>query len=146
LPINIKETFTYSYPKNVTPQIGQRVIVNFNYRIQTGIIVGLPEKPACDEAKIKEIHEIIDEKPLINKELITFAQWISKYYHCPIGLVFKSNAACRYKTSNTIEKNCAEEKPKPKDKDFLKIIKYIEKNGNSCTIEDLNHLKIYTFI
>ena len=140
LPINIKETFTYSYPKNVTPQIGQRVIVNFNYRIQTGIIVGLPEKPACDEAKIKEIHEIIDEKPLINKELITFAQWISKYYHCPIGLVFKAMLPAGINV-NTIEKIVLK-KTETKDKDFLKIIKYIEKNGNSCTIEDLNHLKI----
>ena len=140
LPINIKETFTYSYPKNVTPQIGQRVIVNFNYRIQTGIIVGLPEKPACDEAKIKEIHEIIDEKPLINKELFTFAQWISRYYHCPIGLVFKAMLPAGINV-NTIEKIVLK-KTETKDKDFLKIIKYIEKNGNSCTIEDLNHLKI----
>jgi len=140
LPINIEETFTYSYPKSVTPQIGQRVIVNFNYRIQTGIIVGLPEKPACDEAKIKEIHEIIDEKPLINKELFTFAQWISRYYHCPIGLVFKAMLPAGINV-NTIEKIVLK-KTETKDKDFLKIIKYIEKNGNSCTIEDLNHLKI----
>jgi len=98
----------------VTPQIGQRVIVNFNYRIQTGIIVGLPEKPACDEAKIKEIHEIIDEKPLINKELITFAQWISKYYHCPIGLVFKAMLPAGINV-NTIEKIVLK-KPKPKTK------------------------------
>jgi len=140
LPINIQETFTYSYPKNVSPKIGQRVIVDFNYRTQTGIIIGLPEKPAYDEAKIKEIHEIIDEKPLINKELFTFAQWISKYYHCPIGLVFKAMLPAGINV-NTIQKIVLKN-PKSENINFLKIIKYIEKNGDACTIEDLKKSKI----
>ncbi|TSA26483.1 primosomal protein N' [bacterium] len=140
LPINIQETFTYSYPKNVSPQIGQRVIVDFNYRIQTGIIIGLPEKPAYDEAKIKEIHEIIDEKPLINKELFTFAKWISKYYHCPIGLVFKAMLPAGINV-NTIQKIVLKN-PETDDKNFLKVIKYIKNNGDACTIEDLKKSKI----
>ncbi len=140
LPINIQETFTYSYPKNVSPKIGQRVIVDFNYRIQTGIIIGLLEKPAYDEAKIKEIYEIIDEKPLINKELFTFAQWISKYYHCPIGLVFKAMLPAGINV-NTIQKIVLKN-PKSENINFLKIIKYIEKNGDACTIEDLKKSKI----
>lgn len=140
LPINIQETFTYSYPKNVSPQIGQRVIVDFNYRIQTGIIIGLPEKPAYDESKIKEIHEIIDEKPLINKELFTFAKWISKYYHCPIGLVFKAMLPAGINV-NTIQKIVLKS-TESENKNFLKIIKYIEKIGDACTIEDLKKSKI----
>ena len=140
LPINIKDTFTYSCPKNFSPKIGQRVIVDFNYRIQTGIIIGLPEKPAFDEDKIKEIHEIIDEKPLINKELLTFADWISKYYHCPIGLVFKAMLPAGINV-NTIQKILLK-KSETKNKDFLKIIKFIEKNDNSCSIEGLKKLKI----
>lgn len=140
LPINIKDTFTYSCSKNMAPKIGQRIIVDFNYRMQTGIIIGLPEKPAYDEAKIKDIHEIIDEKPLINKELLTFAEWISKYYRCPIGLVFKAMLPAGINV-NTIQKIVLK-KSETQNKDFLKIIKYLEKDGNSCSIEELKHSKI----
>jgi len=124
LPINIKETFTYSCLKSLAPKIGQRVIVDFNYRIQTGIIIGLSQKSTYDEDKIKGIHEIVDEKPLINKELLTFAEWISKYYHCPIGLVFKAMLPAGINV-NTIQKIVLK-KSETKDKDFLKVIKYLE--------------------
>jgi len=140
LPINIKETFTYSCLKSLAPKIGQRVIVDFNYRIQTGIIIGLSQKSTYDEDKIKGIHEIVDEKPLINKELLTFAEWISKYYHCPIGLVFKAMLPAGINV-NTIQKIVLK-KSETKDKDFLKVIKYLEKNGNASSIEELKHSKI----
>lgn len=140
LPINVEDTYTYSCLAGVKPMVGQRVIVDFNYRIQTGIIIELTQNPTFDKNKIKDVHEVIDEHPLINKELLTFALWISNYYHCPIGLVLKAMLPAGVNV-NTIQKIILK-KSTSKSKHIKKIISFIKQYGCQCSIDELKSAKI----
>lgn len=140
LPINVQDTYTYSCPADLKPMIGKRVIVDFNYRIQTGVIVSILKHPTIDKGKIKEVLEVIDKKPLVNHELLTFAQWIGSYYHCPIGLVLKAMLPAGINV-NTIQMILLK-KNKTKDQNYQTVLTHIEHCGGQCSIDELKKLKI----
>ncbi|MEG2351093.1 MAG: primosomal protein N', partial [Bacilli bacterium] len=77
-------TFTYYAPSNMRDQmeVGKRVLVNFSSRIVEGFIVDFDKKPLDYEAK--EIIKVIDEKPVLNKELLELGKFISEKYLCSL--------------------------------------------------------------
>ena len=91
LPLSLAKTFTYSVSEAEYNYIqkGMRVAVPFGKsKIYTALIIELHQnKPALYEAK--EIHQILDEKPLVNEIQIAHWQWIASYYMCAIGDVYR---------------------------------------------------------
>jgi len=142
IPINNPNTFTYKVSEKLHPQIGQRVLIDFNYRLQTGIIIGFPEKIDFEPEKVKEIKEIIDEKPIrqLTDELFQLAKWISKYYFCPIGLVLKAMLPAGLNV-NTIQKITLKNENFT-DLQYKKIIDFLKKSGQPVNIQVLSQQKI----
>lgn len=66
-----------------------RVMVPFGKnKMCTALIAAVHQNPpGLYEAK--EIHQILDEQPLVNEIQIDHWQWIASYYMCPIGDVFR---------------------------------------------------------
>jgi primosomal protein N' (replication factor Y) len=66
-----------------------RVAVPFGKsKIYTGLVLDLHQiPPTLYEAK--EIHQILDEKPIVNEFQIQHWQWIATYYMCNLGDVFR---------------------------------------------------------
>ncbi len=91
LPLSLPKTFTYSVSEAEYNyiQIGMRVAVPFGKsKIYTALVTQLHQKaPVLYEAK--EIHEILDLKPIVNELQINHWQWISNYYMCAIGDVYR---------------------------------------------------------
>ena len=91
LPLSLPKTFTYrvSEAEFHFLKIGMRVAVPFGKsRIYTSLLIELHQTaPTLYEAK--EIHQILDEKPIVNKHQIEHWQWISNYYMCNIGDVYR---------------------------------------------------------
>lgn len=57
-------------------------------KIYTGLVFDLHQiPPTLYDAK--EIHQILDEKPIVNEFQIQHWQWIATYYMCNIGDVFR---------------------------------------------------------
>jgi primosomal protein N' (replication factor Y) len=57
-------------------------------KIYTALVVELHQRaPLLYEAK--EIHQILDEKPIVNEIQIKHWQWIASYYMCSIGDVYR---------------------------------------------------------
>lgn len=135
LPINTDRTFTYSCYNETSLIQGQRVLVSFNYRLQTGIIIDLPEKPNCELSKLKDIIEIIDDEPIMNHELLSFAQWISNYYFCPIGLVLKAMLPSGINV-NTFQKIILKKDKHETEKKNV-IIEYLKQHGDEATLAEL---------
>jgi primosomal protein N' (replication factor Y) (superfamily II helicase) len=83
--INSYDAFTYSVPEEIAtvPQAGQRVLAPFGNRILTGVIVDV--KSDTNLSRIKEIIDILDEDPLITKEMLQLMSWMSEYYLSPPG-------------------------------------------------------------
>ena len=91
LPLSLPKTFTYSVSETEYNyiQIGMRVAVPFGKsKIYTALVTQLHQNaPVLYEAK--EIHEILDLKPIVNVLQINHWQWISNYYMCAIGDVYR---------------------------------------------------------
>ena len=91
LPLSLAKTFTYSVSASEYDYVkkGMRVAVPFGKsKIYTALIIDIHQnKPALYEAK--EIHQILDEKPIVNEIQIGHWQWIASYYMCAIGDVYR---------------------------------------------------------
>jgi len=92
LPIPIERLFTYSITKAEFGYIksGMRVAVPFGKsKIYTAIVHSLHQNaPEIYEAKA--IHQILDDKPIVNTYQITLWTWIANYYMCTIGEVMRA--------------------------------------------------------
>tara|TARA_B110000967_G_scaffold197853_1_gene230111 strand:+ start:9083 stop:11503 length:2421 start_codon:yes stop_codon:yes gene_type:complete len=93
LPIPIQKTYTYSVTNEeaVFLKKGMRVAVSFGKtKIFTGLVFAIHETaPILYEAK--EIHQILDAQPLVNEFQLKHWQWISNYYMCSLGDVFRAS-------------------------------------------------------
>ena len=91
LPLSLAKTFTYSVSEAEFHfiKIGMRVAVSFGKsKIYTALVIEIHQnKPALYEAK--EIHQILDEKPIVTQIQIKHWQWIASYYMCAIGDVYR---------------------------------------------------------
>lgn len=91
LPLSLARTFTYSVSEAEYDYIrkGMRVAVPFGKnKIYTGLVLGLHRNtPELYEAK--EIHQILDEKPVVTENQLAHWQWIASYYMCAIGDVYR---------------------------------------------------------
>ena len=68
---------------------GMRVLVPLAGRKITGYILSILDSAPSGQ-KLKEIYEVLDNKPLFPTEQVQFFKWISRYYHYPIGEVIKT--------------------------------------------------------
>ena len=91
LPLSLSKTFTYSVSEAEYYFIrkGMRVTVPFGKsKIYTALVLETHQnQPTTYQAK--EIHQIIDEVPIVNNIQIAHWQWIASYYMCAIGEVYR---------------------------------------------------------
>ncbi|MGL6125728.1 replication restart helicase PriA [Chryseobacterium artocarpi] len=91
LPLNLKGSFTYKVPEELMSQIqlGMRVLVPFGgKKIYTGIVFELHDN-APENFVAKEVISILDERPILPEEQIRFWNWLSDYYLCNLGEVYR---------------------------------------------------------
>ncbi|PIF45041.1 replication restart DNA helicase PriA [Chryseobacterium sp. 52] len=91
LPLNLKGSFTYKVPEELMPdiQLGMRVLVPFGgKKIYTGIVFELHDN-APENFVVKEVISILDEKPILPEEQINFWNWLSDYYLCGLGEIYR---------------------------------------------------------
>jgi primosomal protein N' (replication factor Y) len=91
VPLSLPKTFTYKVSENefFFIQKGMRIAVPFGKsKIYTALVIDLHQNaPTLYEAK--EIHQILDEKPIVNEFQISHWFWIASYYMCNIGDVYR---------------------------------------------------------
>ncbi len=92
LPLQLEQSFTYQIPEELKASIvpGIRVVVQFaKRRIYSALVINTHnEKPP--EVEIKTIISVLDEKPVVIAKQLELWGWISEYYLCTIGEVFKA--------------------------------------------------------
>lgn len=85
LPVD--RIFTYEVPDTLSEQveIGKRVLVPFGKRVVTGFCLGFSKN---SEVKgIKDILDVLDDKPVFDEKRLKFFQWMASYYFAPVGEV-----------------------------------------------------------
>ena len=91
LPLSLSKTFTYQVSESEFDyiKIGMRVAVPFGKsKIYTALVIDLHNnQPTLYDAK--EIHQILDEIPIVSEIQIAHWQWIASYYMCAFGDVYR---------------------------------------------------------
>ncbi|WP_211354910.1 replication restart helicase PriA [Tenacibaculum adriaticum] len=93
LPIPLQKTFTYSVTEQEANflQKGMRVAVEFGRsKIYTALVFNI-HQTAPELYEAKDIHQILDEKPIVNEQQLKHWQWIANYYMCSLGDVYRAS-------------------------------------------------------
>lgn len=92
LPLPLNATFTYRIPEAMidSVKVGYRVIVQFGAKkYYTGIVSSISHI-APEGFEVKDIVSIIDTHPIVKHPQLKLWQWISDYYLCALGDVYKA--------------------------------------------------------
>jgi primosomal protein N' (replication factor Y) len=92
LPIPIQKTFTYSVTQFEYEFLkkGMRVAVSFGKtKMYTGLVFNLHKIPP-ETYDAKEILQILDNKPIVTEYQLKHWEWISTYYMCGLGDVYRA--------------------------------------------------------
>ena len=117
LPLSLAKTFTYRVSEAEFHFIkkGMRVAVPFGKsKIYTALVIDLHQnEPSLYDAK--EIHQILDEKPIATEIQIKHWLWVANYYMCgigdvyrgafPTGLLLESETIISHKTDVVVNQN-----------------------------------------
>ena len=87
MPISRRLLFDYRLKPNLSASVGCRVLVPFGRNKKVALIVDQPSKPSIPYEGLKQIDSVIDDEPIINQELVGTLNWVSNYYHQPLGEV-----------------------------------------------------------
>ena len=113
LPVPLPGLFTYAVPPDLEDmaQEGCRVCVPFGTKKKTtGLIARRHHEPPTDTTFIvKEIVEVIDNASVILPSQLSLWQWISDYYLCTIGEVFKAALPAKLKRGKMHTSRSAQE-------------------------------------
>ncbi|ASK32515.1 primosomal protein N' [Chryseobacterium sp. T16E-39] len=91
LPLNLKGSFTYKVPEELISviQTGMRVLVPFRgKKIYTGIVFEIHDIEP-ESFVPREVISILDESPILPQEQINFWNWLSGYYLCNLGEIYR---------------------------------------------------------
>ena len=92
LPLPLSGTFTYSIPEELKGKVfpGCRVTVPFGKKVTYTALVASLHDNANSDYDIRPIYEILDETPIVLDKQVKLWDWISKYYMCSLGEIYKA--------------------------------------------------------
>lgn len=86
VPRPLRRVFDYSLPAHLhRPNVGARVRVPLGRAEVVGIVTGFRETSAH---RLKPVINVLDDDGFLVPDLITLADWLSDYYHHPLGEVY----------------------------------------------------------
>ena len=87
LAVPLFRHFDYLPIDSELPVIGARVLVPFGTQKLVGIVIGHIDAAQSEvpKNKLKAILNVIDDAPIFDAALLSLANWLSNYYHYPLG-------------------------------------------------------------
>ena len=109
------KTFTYRIPEGMKAMVGMRALISFGKRNIEGFIVRIYEHADFDY-EVKDIIKLIDEKPVLNEEMLELGKYISKKTLSPLTACYQTMLprALKAKEKTNINKKMVK---------YLKVIK-----------------------
>ena len=129
------KTFTYHIPDGMNAKEGMRALVPFGRRNIEGFIIRIYDEVELDY-KVKDIIQLVDEKPVLNEEMLELGKYISKKTLSPLTLSYQtmlpSGLKAREKTN--INKKIVKYLHVLKDGEFKgekqkQVFDYVKKNN-----------------
>ena len=83
------KTFTYHIPNGMKAKVGMRALVPFGRRNIEGFIVRVYDEIELDY-EVRDIIQLVDEKPVLNEEMLELGKYISKKTLSPLTLAYQT--------------------------------------------------------
>lgn len=145
LPLPLEGYFTYLVPEEYTGLIapGMRVVVQFGTKKFYSALVRKLHNTKPEGLVPKLVESVLDEKPILNETNFLLWDWISTYYHCTIGEVYKaalpSGLKLESETRVTLNESGTDPEPdnqlSPKESLLLSVIR----EKRSISVFELNN-------
>ncbi|WP_321478628.1 primosomal protein N' [uncultured Bacteroides sp.] len=92
LPLPLARNFTYALPDEGMDEVkaGCRVVVSFGRKKYYTAIVCNVHYCTPTEYEVKEVSALLDASPILFPKQFTFWEWLSNYYFCTQGDVYKA--------------------------------------------------------
>lgn len=132
----VDKTFTYKIPDGMELKVGVRVLVPFGRRNLEGFVLNIFDDGNF-EYELKNITSVIDEKPVINSEMLRLGKYISKKTLSPLITAYQTMLPSALKAKNGFNINkkyvsylivCVENPVLKTDKQ-KEVFDYIKSNG-----------------
>ncbi len=140
LPLPLGSAFIYKITdeqyKRLKP--GFRVTVQFGKRkCYTALVINIHnEEP--EDFEVKNIISILDEKPIVTRLQLDFWNWISTYYMCTVGEVYKAALPSGLKLESETRVFAKPEAESCRLNETEQLIQNILEKNNNLTISKLN--------
>ena len=115
LPLAVQGSYTYRIPQSMTVGAGYRVLVPFGRKKYYTAIVVMTHDIEPQGYKVKEILALLDDGPILRHPQLKFWNWISDYYLCTVGEVYKAAvpSGLKVESETFISPNPDYEEPTP---------------------------------
>lgn len=128
----VNKTFTYKIPDGINLEVGVRVLVPFGKRNIEGFVLNIFDNENFDY-EIKKIISVIDEKPVINDELLLLGQYISKKTLSPLITAYQTMLPRALKAKNGFNVN-------------KKYISYLIIDKDDFDLKTIKQKEVYSFV
>lgn len=129
------KTFTYRIPEGMKAMVGMRALVPFGKRNIEGFIVKIYNHEEFDY-EVKDIIKLVDDRPVLNEEMLELGKYISKKTLSPLTLAYQTMLprALKAKEKTNINKKFVKYLRVIKDGDFKtegqrKVFEYVKSRG-----------------
>ena len=136
VPLPIVGQYTYSLPAEMREkvQMGCRVVVPFGKKkfytaIVTNVHYAVPEG-----YDTKDISEILDSSPILLPRQFEFWKWLTEYYLCTLGDVYKAAvpSGMKLESETLVEYNLEFEAAGPLSEQEQKVLDVLGRNREQC--------------
>jgi primosomal protein N' (replication factor Y) len=92
LPLPLPRIYSYSIPLELlaTAAPGKRAIIQFREKKQYSAVIKRIHQDAPNSENTKPLLAILDELPVVLPKQLEFWDWMSEYYMCSLGEVYKA--------------------------------------------------------
>lgn len=143
LPLPLYGGFTYSVPEGLRQSVcyGCRVVVPFGRKkYYTGIVTSLSDR-APEGYEVKEVAMTLDHGPIIRRPQLQFWEWISEYYLCSTGDVYKAAVPAGLKVESETFIEAAPEYEESADERLTEresiVLQVLDHEGKRMSIADI---------
>ena len=134
LPVPLADTYTYSVPPEMQNLIapGLLVLVEFGKnKHYSGVVASIHQIPVVSKYEIKPILVIESTSPILRHPQLRFWEWLSQYYICKQGEIYKAVLPSGFRTESTVQYI-------PKKETYVKLTTpYLEEENLSAAFESL---------
>ena len=92
-PLPLDQSFLYAVPEpyRAAAKPGVRVVAPLGAKRRNGFIVALTSDPPAAGMRVKELAQVLDERPFRDERFLEFTRILSGEFHCPWGELLQAS-------------------------------------------------------